>query len=313
MNNIMKCFGMGLLLFAATSFTSCSEDDLDANSIFSNETTERNDFDNWLLKNYVDEYNISFQYRYYDKETTQAYNVIPANQVNSKAMAILVQHLFLDVYNEYFDYDKTFMKTYSPRVIQLLGCYQYSQTGSLVLGSAEQGLKIMLFGINDIDINEPYVNTTDFYRKHSAKPTDLNYWYFHTFHHEFCHILTQTKEYSTEYRVISSGAYHATDWVNVTDQKAATEGFVTGYASGEYNEDFAETYACYVTMSEEAWQQMLKQAGENGAPIIKKKLQLVREYFKDCWNIDIDKLRDIIVRRSGEVPSLDLETLPTLN
>ena len=69
--NKLKYLGMGLLLMAATTFTGCNEDDLNPNSIFSEETTEKNEFDLWLLENYVKPYNISFQYRYFDKETDQ--------------------------------------------------------------------------------------------------------------------------------------------------------------------------------------------------------------------------------------------------
>lgn len=42
--------------------------------------------------------------------------------------------------------------------------------------------------------------------------------------------------------------------MNVKDEEAPSMGFVSGYASGEYNEDFAEIFAQYVTHSEAAWQ-----------------------------------------------------------
>ena len=108
---------------------------------------------------------------------------------------------------------------------------------------------------------------------------------------------------------MSAADYHATDWVNVSDVDAAKEGFVTGYASGEYNEDFAEIYATYVTMTEAAWQKIIDNAGEEGAAIIEKKLNILRDYFKNSWNLDIDYLRSVILRRSNEVYSLDLRTL----
>ena len=79
-------------------------------------------------------------------------------------------------------------------------------------------------------------------------------------HHEFCHILTQTKNYPTDFQEISAGKYHTSDWINVDDAEAPLEGFVTGYASSEYNEDFAEIYATYVTMTPEGWQKVLDQA-----------------------------------------------------
>ncbi len=302
-----KYISLMLMLTAATAFTGCSEDDLDPVSVFDTTAPERNEFDLWLLKNYSEEYNISFNYLYNDKETDHTYNVIPADFDKSKAIAKLVKHMWLEVYAEAVS--PTFIKTYTPRVIQLIGSYEWNQSGSRVLGTAEGGLKVMLYGINNLDIDNPYINTEDFYRSHDAEPLDLNYFFFHTMHHEFCHILTQKKNYSTDFRVISVGKYHSTDWINVKDKDAGKEGFVSGYASGEYNEDFAETYATYVTLSPAGWQKVIDNAGPEGAAIINKKLDLVKEYFRDSWGIELDDLRDIVLRRSGEVASLDLHNL----
>jgi substrate import-associated zinc metallohydrolase lipoprotein len=137
----------------------------------------------------------------------------------------------------------------------------------------------------------------------------MNYWFFHTMHHEFCHILTQKKEYDPLFRTFSASSYHATDWVNLEDKKVAKEGFVTSYAASEYNEDFAEVYATYITNTPEGWQLILNQAGENGTAIINKKLELMKTYFKDNWDLDLDELRDIVLRRSAESVTLDLRTL----
>ncbi len=303
-----KFLNIVLLFFAAFTVAACSDDDLSSTSVFDeSEIAERSEFDNWLLENYVKEYNIDFKYRYSDKEADRNYNVVPAKYENAKAIAKLMQHMWIGAYIECVS--KDFLRTYTPRVIQLTGSYKYDSNGSIVLGTAEQGMKVMFYGVNELDIDNLRVNTEDPYESHETRPLDLNYWFFHTMHHEFCHILTQTKNYSTDFQTISAGNYHATDWVNVKDKNAATEGFVTGYASGEYNEDFAEIYACYVTLSADGWQKIIDQAGEDGAAIINKKLDMVREYFSDSWGIDLDKMREIVLRRSSEVSSLDLRTL----
>lgn len=303
----VKYLGLLLVALAAVSFSSCSDDDLSSTSIFSGDTTERSEFDNWLLANYVTPYNIDFKYRYSDKEADRNYNVIPAKYENAVAIAKLMKFMWIDAYVECAG--KDFLCTYTPRVIQLTGSYKYDSNGSIVAGTAEQGMKVMLYGVNDLDIDNIRVNTEDPYQSHSVLPLDLNYWFFHTMHHEFCHILTQTKNYSTDFQTISSGGYHASDWVNVKDEDAARQGFVSGYASGEYNEDFAETYATYVTNSEAGWQKIIDKAGTEGAEIINKKLDIVREYFATSWGIDIDVMRSILMRRSAEVTSLDLRTL----
>lgn len=298
-----------MLFAASTAFVGCSDDDLDSKSVFDGTTVERSDFDNWLLKNYVEPYNINMIYRYSDKDADQNYNVTPAKAENALAIAKLIRHMWVDAYVEAVSAD--FLKTYTPRVIQLTGSYKYDTNGQIVLGTAEQGMKVMFYGVNDLDIDNLRVNTDNPYESKSTKPLDLNYWFFHTMHHEFCHILTQTKNYSTDFQTISAGGYHATDWVNVTDQMAAPEGFVTGYASQEYNEDFAETYATYVTLSEAGWNKIIAQAGTDGAAVINQKLAMVREYFITNWGIDLDTMRSIILRRSSaaELSKINLRTL----
>lgn len=298
-----------LLLSAVMGFTACSnDDDLNSTSVFEDVTqVEKNEFDKWLETNYREVYNIDFKYRYSDKEADLAYNVIPADYDKSIALAILVKHVWLEAYSEAVSSE--FMKTYVPRIIQLTGSYKWNSNGSQVLGTAEGGLKIMFYGVNELDIDNPRINTTNPYESHQVKPIDMNYWFFHTMHHEFCHILTQKKEYDPQFRSISAATYHATDWINMDDKEVAKEGFVTSYASSEYNEDFAEIYATYITNTPEGWQLILDQAGEEGTAILNQKLDMMKEYFNNNWNIDLDKLRDIVLRRSNESTTLDLRTL----
>lgn len=298
-------------------FTSCNKDELNGESIFKSDLEQQaneSEFDKWLEKNYRQPYNIQLHYRYIDNESDRSYNVVPADYEKSKALAILVKHMWLDAYTELMG--EAFLKQNAPRIIQLTGSYKYQQnesgeSGGVVMGTAEGGLKVMLYGINSLDPTAPYINTTDPYSsdKWNTTKLDMNHWYFHTMHHEFCHILTQKKEYSTEFRTITAADYHASDWINLTDKQVAKEGFVTAYASMEYNEDFAEIYSTYVTMTPAAWKLILTEAGEKGAPIIEKKLKILKDYFKNSWQLDIDQIRDIVLRRSGEVTTLDLKNL----
>jgi substrate import-associated zinc metallohydrolase lipoprotein len=288
--------------------SSCSKDEPEEQSVFDSvQKAEKNEFDNWLENNYRQPYNIDFKYRYSDNESDRSYNVIPADFECSKALAILVKHVWIESYVEAVS--DLFVKTYVPRIIQLTGSYKWNSNGSQVLGTAEGGLKVMLYGVNELDIDNPRINTTNPYESHSKKPIDMNYWFFHTMHHEFCHILTQKKEYDTAFRSISASTYHATDWINQEDKKVAKEGFVTGYASSEYNEDFAEIYATYITNTPEGWQKILTQAGTSGTAILNQKLDLMKTYFRESWDIDLDNLRDIVTRRSDESVTLDLRNL----
>lgn len=304
----IKNISLLLLLAGLLGFSSCDDEKLDSTSVFDGITpAQKNEFDNWLETNYRKVYNIDFKYRYSDKEADRAYNVIPANYEQSVALAILIKHVWLDAYSEAVSPE--FMKTYVPRIIQLTGSYKWNSNGSQVLGTAEGGLKIMLYGVNELDIDNPRINTSNPYESHQVKPIDMNYWFFHTMHHEFCHILTQKKEYDTSFRAISAGTYHATDWINLEDKKVAKEGFVSSYAASEYNEDFAEIYATYVTNTPEGWQKIIDAAGTEGAAILNQKLDLMKSYFQNSWDLDLDEMRDILIRRSAESVTLDLRTL----
>lgn len=249
----MKYIKLFILIASVSLFAACSDDSLDSKSIFDTQNKEeQNDFDKWLKTNYVDTYNIRFNYRYSDKETDNKYNLAPADFNKSKALAIMVKHIWLDAYKEVMG--DQFMRTYSPRVMQLVGSAAYDSQSSIVMGTAEGGLKVTLYNVNIIDVDNPVIDSENPFVDKKKGTYDLNYWFFHTMNHEFCHILTQKKNYSTEFQTVSAGKYQTSGWVNVEDKEAPSMGFVSGYASGEYNEDFAEIFAQYVTHSEAAWQ-----------------------------------------------------------
>ncbi|MBO6255013.1 MAG: hypothetical protein J6O49_15435, partial [Bacteroidaceae bacterium] len=227
----MKFKNILYLLMAAGFMTACGTDnDVDSSySAFDTEIPTRSVFDNWLLENYTKPYNINFIYRYNDKETDNAYNVIPADLEKSKALAVMIKHVWLDAYAEAVG--ESFIMTYSPRVYQLIGSAEYSSGGSneMVLGTAEGGLKVTVFRVNSITPDNPWIDQDSYFPNTTASnPMDLNYWFFHTMHHEFCHILTQQKNYSTEFQTISTSDYQTTNWVNVDDEEAPSMGFTSG-------------------------------------------------------------------------------------
>ena len=58
-----------LLLLSCLGLSNCSDDAPKGASIFPTTPVQRNAFDNWLLKNYTNPYNIEFKYRLEDAET----------------------------------------------------------------------------------------------------------------------------------------------------------------------------------------------------------------------------------------------------
>lgn len=85
-------------------------------------------------------------------------------------------------------------------------------------------------------------------------------------HHEFAHILHQTKNYSTDFNTISAGKYTGPGWVNLeSDAVAMKMGFVSKYATTETQEDFVETIAIYVTYTDEQWASYLGDSWRRGS------------------------------------------------
>jgi hypothetical protein len=245
-------------------------------------------------KNYVNPYNIDFKYRLEFKESNTDYNLTPVSYDKAVAMAKLVKFLWIDSYIEVMNDSRDFVCSYCPKMIFLVGSPAYDQ-GQITLGTAEGGIKVTLYNVNSLNLANINIE-------------DLNFWYFKTMHHEFAHILHQTVEFPKDFYDISSGKYFGSGWLNITNEKALQSGFITPYGGSEVHEDFAEILSSFITNNKEWWDAKMSIAN-NGASTINLKLEIIRTYMKNVWNVDIDKLRDIIQRRSSQINYLDLTSL----
>ena len=251
----MKYYLMSLLMGAifAMSFTSCSDDKL-GETIFPDEedvldpSSATYQLDKWLRDNYLKVYNLNFLYKMEDVGTNMNYNLVPATYENSLDLAVLSKYLWFDVYGKIAGPD--FLKMYGPRIIHLIGSPAYNpSSGSMILGLAEGGIKVSLFRVNEMKVN-------DF--------ASMNEFYFKTMHHEFAHILHQTKSYPVEFNTLSVGRYDATNWTYRGDEVYSL-GFVSNYASDSYREDFAETIANFIVLTDAQWARIYELAARGWA------------------------------------------------
>ena len=290
----MVCCG----IVVTAAFTSCSKDDLSATSVIKDSTWPKTAFDKWLDRHYVQAYNIQLKYRLEDAETDFTYTLAPADVANSVKVAHIVLHTWLEAYDEVAG--RHFTRQLAPKLLQFVGSPAMESDNRGMMGQAEGGMKITLFGINQLEINRSFLNNS----------------YFQSMHHEFTHILAQNKNYDTDFQKISEGSYAPADWyaAGKTETDALQKGFISLYAMSEYNEDFAETLAFYLIYTPAEWAQKMTTAdaaGTNGSAIIGQKLAMIRSYMQTAWNIDIDQLRTVIHRRMDEVldGSVDLDDL----
>jgi substrate import-associated zinc metallohydrolase lipoprotein len=273
---------------------SCSKDEINSQSIFVDPATPPSAFDTWLLNNYTYPYNIEFKYKMEDLESPLIYQLAPARIENSIAMAKLLKYLWIEAYNEHAGID--FLQTYVPRVIHLVGSGAYNTNNTVVLGTAEGGIKITLYAVNDLDIVHPSI-------------AQLNTYHLRTMHHEFAHILHQTKNYPAEFKLITVNGYMGDDWDKVSQTAALQAGFISTYSMKSYDEDFVELIAHYIINTQAWWNAQLTTAGTNGKALLEEKFTVVKSYLKSSWNIDIDEMRRIVQERAGNINNIDLQTL----
>ena len=294
MKQILKAMGLALLL-SVGAISSCSKDTPSGATIFPTTPVARNTFERWLLKNYTNPYNIDFQYKLKDGETDLTYNLVPADSAKTAKLAMITKFLWFDAYNEVVGPD--FLKESAPRIIVAVGSSAYTRQRTEVVGSAEGGYKVTLNKINAL--------TDELLHDYSA----MTEYYFHTMHHEFTHILNQRKPYNPAFDLVTQSGYVSGNWLNVSTRDAHRAGFVSPYAMMNGAEDFAEMLSFYVTYTPQAWQAILDEAGTRGANLINQKLTLIKEYTQSSWGLDLDQLRDVVIRRGGQVATLDLSKL----
>ena len=282
-------------VFGVFVLAGCSEDDLNKTSAVLDSPTVENDFDRWLAKNYMEPYNIDFKYRFKDVLGDMDYTLTPADYGQAIKLAKLTLHLTLQVYDEVTG-SRQFISENFPKIVHVIGSPAYNENNNIVLGVAEGGKMMTLYQVNIIDY---LLNTKDI--------DQLNELFFKTMHHEFGHILHQTRPYSTDFNAVTPSSYvgDACFATYRTDAAARQAGVITRYSSKAPDEDFVEQLSLYVTSTAAEWEAILAQGGSAGRPLLEQKNDIMRAYMLSTWDINIDELRKVVLRRQNEIWSLD--------
>jgi substrate import-associated zinc metallohydrolase lipoprotein len=255
----------GVAAFAGMA-TSCNDDDFTA-SIFDtttpvvDTTSATAPFDQWLLDNFVTPYNVEVTYRMSIPASDLKYHLTAADYKKSQLLAQLVRHLYFDVYTKLAGDE--FMKQYGPRMFHFIGSVGYnSVSGTEVLGTASGGIKITLYNVNALPDPQAIYDGT--YEMTDNDLLTLNEYYFHTMHHEFSHILHQTKTYPVAYGQVTPSSYDPLKWQERDSLKTHSLGFVTNYGSSAEKEDFVENLSCIITDTDYRWMTRIVDACMNG-------------------------------------------------
>ncbi len=236
--------------------------------------------DEWVRTNLNKPFNIEVKYRYDQYEAALGSTLVPV--LESKVLPSLkdIKTVWIDPYVKIAG--EKFFKTYVPKLITLVGSPSFNSNGSITLGVAEGGLKILLYDMN---------------RYNPAADRDMFINKMHTIHHEFAHILHQNKLYSTMYQTISAGGYTG-NWSLSTMDEANNLGFVTPYSRSNADEDFVETIATMLANGKDYFESLKRKLvlrnNTVAADKLTRKEQIIVDYYKEKWSINFYDLQEAV-------------------
>lgn len=269
----------------AIGISACSDDDsIRSESVFDTETPELTDLDQWIRQEYTNPYNIEVIYKWSEFEFAIERYLYPATLENVKPTLEVVKKIWIDSYTQVGGDD--FVKISAPRQLALSGGFNSNPEGTITLGFAEGGKKIVLFNVDFIDFTD----------------RDNIQQFLNTIQHEYTHILNQTVPFDEQtYGEITPTDYNP-NWYESTDAAANEKGFVTAYASSAIVEDFAEMVATFLRYDNQGWNDFIDNINNVQARRdIRTKEAMMAEYFNSAFNIDIYELQEVVQQHTDEV------------
>lgn len=284
-----------LLLFICliVSLASCKKDSLDkVDDIpgLGGDTWAASPIDTWINDSLTVPFNIAVKYKWDQFELSLNKTLVPPREDKIIPVLSAIKKVWIDTYIA--EKDSLFMKRYIPKFFALAGSASWNTDGTITLGTAEGGRKVVLYVLNDFRIK----GSPDYKPSDSFNIKQM----FHTIEHEFGHILHQTIMYPQDFKTITVGFYTA-NWNNVSDADANRDGFVTAYAESAPDEDFVEMIAMMLTEGKGGFDAIVNSVppGTSSNNVtqaqavnkLRQKEAIVVSYFKDTWGIDFYSLQ----------------------
>jgi substrate import-associated zinc metallohydrolase lipoprotein len=291
MKNIIKTF---LFILTVVTLGACSDKD-DLSGIedipgLGGDTWALTPLDTWLRDTMVKPYNIEVKYKWDQFEFELDKTLVPPKEEMVKPTVEAIKKVWIDTYVA--EAGEVFIRRYSPKFLIFCGSASWNvDNGTVTLGTAEGGRKVVIYSINDFRTKD----MPDYKPSDSAVIKQI----FHVIEHEFGHILHQTIAYPPAFKQISTGHYTA-NWNNISDDEAHSTGYISAYAMSGYDDDFVETVSLMFTDGKGAFEKLIADIPEgtvNGVSreaavsALRQKEAMVVNYFKSAWNIDFYSLQ----------------------
>lgn len=229
--------------------------------------------DTWLSDNFTKPYNIEVKYRWDAFDVPLNKTLVPPLVSKVQPTMEAVKTIWIEPYIKEASAD--FIKKFCPKQYILVGSANWNNDGTIVLGTAEGGRKVVLYQINDFD------------KKNVAVVKQM----LHTIHHEFGHILHQNILYPLSFKQITPGSY-TSNWYNISEEEALNLGYITSYSMSGPDEDFVEMIATMLVEGKTAFDARVNAMTNTTAKdAIRRKEQIVVDYFAKAYNINFTSLQ----------------------
>lgn len=247
--------------------------------------------DNWIHDSLTVPYNIAVKYKWDQFELDLNRTLVPSKEEKIIPVLNAIKKAWITPYIQ--EAGILFFKKISPKFFDLVGSPSYNSDGSITLGTAEGGRKVVLYNLNSFRIKGmPGYMSSD-----TATVIEM----FHVIQHEYAHILDQNIKYPVEFSQSSASAY-TSDWTNVSPQEALSEGFITQYAISAAFDDWAEMVSIMLVKGRTYFDNTVNSINYTGTTAngttaamardrLRQKEAVVVSYFKQAWNIDFYSLQ----------------------
>jgi len=316
-----------LSLFA---FLSCDkEDDLRNESTIYIDQVHESDFDKWLYETFTVPYNMEIKWKWEDAEIDNNFHVTPPRKEKAKQFMEALYKIWIEPYQQVAG--EEFIKTYVPKLIYLVGTPQFNDDGTMTMGLAEGGRKVTVFDVDVFDNLDLASMTKAFHTMHHefshilhqkiiypdafkmlSKGVYTGAWFDHTDYSAtslgFISPYSMSNE-NEDFVEIVATILSTVQNSNMPDLKAVPEkdanGLITGNIIQTYMSDFQMKLYMFgigtIQNKDGSLTLQQNQTGPAGLSIMLQKIDIITEYYKREWGIDLFELQGKIEVATNEL------------
>jgi substrate import-associated zinc metallohydrolase lipoprotein len=291
----MKRIKIFSFLFAVMVLTGCSREKDDLSGVqdipgLGGDTWVPGSLDKWLYDTITVPFNIEVKYKWDQFEFDVTKTLVPPKEEIVIPAIRAIQKVWINNYIQ--EGGELFFNQYSPKFFVLSGSASWNDNGTITLGTAEGGRKVVMYLLNDFRTKE----MAGYQKSDTGNVKQI----FHVIEHEFGHILHQNVMYPVDFKRVCAGYYNG-NWNNISDASALQDGFVTPYAMSNENEDFVEMIAVMLIEGKDGFDRIVNKVpagiSDNGVTQaqaqdrLRQKESIVVNYFKTAYKIDFYSLQ----------------------